>query len=335
MTFETAAWAINGPTLGASLARRAEFAAVGGAEGIVSKGDLKVSQLAVPGVGILISAGVGLVSNRYQTAPNETYVVSNPSTHTVPSGSMPASSPSARSFFVAVVIGDPDFSQTGHPWMGAGDPPVGSEESFAYVRPTLIETTAGATTLSGSYPALLLARIDIPANTTTITNAMITDLRKLAQPRQSQEIFVSGSSTWDNASPRYIPTGTSYADWGPQEFPVSVKIPTWAKRAIVVTSVNGIRFKDTSVNLSGNIRTQLGSVSGAATKFDLEVDASGGARRMSLQAAGEYDVTTIAGQTVNVRVEGYQNTPASPTNDQRLRLQGGSQMIFDLRFFEE
>src|SRR5688500_10553754 len=125
MTFENTAWAINGALLGSSLARRAEYAAVGGAEGVVQKNDLKVTQLAVPGVGMLIEAGVGLVNNQYQTIPNETYVVSNPSTHTIPSASMPGASGSARSFLVTVVVGDKDFSQTGHPWMLATDPPLG------------------------------------------------------------------------------------------------------------------------------------------------------------------------------------------------------------------
>ena len=55
-------------------------------QGVVKKNDLKVKQLATPGVGVLIEAGVGIVLNKYQTSPNESYVVSNPSTHTDPLG---------------------------------------------------------------------------------------------------------------------------------------------------------------------------------------------------------------------------------------------------------
>ena len=334
MTFENTAWAIDGALLGSSLARRAEYAAVGGAQGVVQKNDLKVTQLAVPGIGILIGAGVGLVKNEYQTTPNETYVVSNPSTHTVPAIEMPAASSSARSFIVAVVVGDPDFSQTGHPWMGSDDPPVGEEQSFEYVRPTLIQVPAGTTELDVNYPALPLARIDIPANTTTIINSYITDLRHLARPQQSQEIFVSPSGTWTNASPRYIPAGNQYADWGPQEYAPQVKVPDWATRAIVVASVNGARLADSTANVAGGVRTQLGTVSGPAIEFDIPTN-SAGAIRMNLQTAGKYDVSGIAGTTVNLRVEGYEDTPASPSNAKRLALQKGSQLIFDVRFFEE
>lgn len=333
MTFDTAAWAIDGPLLSSALARRAEYAAVGGAQGIVNRDDLKVTQLGVPGQGLLIAAGVGLVTNGYQTSPNETYVVSNPSVHTIGSSEMPAANPSAKSYIIAIVVGDPDFSQSGHPWMGAGDPPPGSETTFNYVRPTIIPVASSSVVgLSVNYPALAIARIDIPANTTTITNAMITDLRKLARPRQEQQIFVSPSGTWTDAAPSRIASGSTYADWGAAYTP-TVKVPTWAKRAIVVSSINGARLADTSAGVVGKVRTQLGTVSGAATSFDFPTGT--GAVRDNLQTASEYDVLAIAGSNVALRVEGYQNGPSSPTTNQRLSLQSGSQQIFDVRFFEE
>ena len=337
MTFENAAWAIDGALLGSSLARRAEFAAVGGAEGVVQSGDLKVSQLTVPGVGLLISPGVGLLRNRYQTNPNETYVVSNPSSHTITAEQMPAASPSATSWIVAVVVGDPDFSQVGHPWMSSDDPPVGQEQSFNYVRPTLIQVAnSSVTKLDVSYPALVLARIDIPANTTTITDSMIKDLRHLARPRSDQTAFVSPGNTWTKASPVYIPAGSSYANWGSSQFSPSVAIPSWATRAIMIVHINGVRFKDDTTNIAGGLRARIGSVVGPITLFDYDVDTTkGGAQRENLMCAGEFNVSSVQGQTVTLSVQGYQNIPASPTNDQRLRLQNGSQMVFDIRFFEE
>lgn len=335
MPLENTPWAIDGPYLGSRLARRATYAGVGGAQGIVSKGDLRVNQLDVPGVGVKVASGVGLIENRYQTSPNETYVASNPTEHTIPSNQMPAANPSAKSYILAVVVGDPEFSQVGHPWMGSDDPAEGDVETFEYNRFTLIEVAPGATKLVVNYPALELARIDVPANTTTITNAMIHDLRFLASPRQSQAAFVSPGGAWTNGSPRYIPSGSSFADWGPQEYKPSIKVPEWATRAILIVNVNGARYKDTSSNVTGRIRTQLGAVTGPETRFDLEVEAGGGVRRLNLQTGGEYDVSGIAGTTVDLRVEGYQNGPGSPSNDQKLRLQAMSQMIFDVRFFEE
>lgn len=333
MTFNNAPSSIDGAQLTSALVRRGTFASSSGAEGVVLRDDLKVTQLAVPGIGVLISAGVGLALNKYQGAtPNETYVVSNPSTHTIPSIEMPASNPSPKSYIVAVVVGDPDFSQTGHPWMAPSDPPLGQELTFQYVRPTLIEVSPGATTLAGNFPGLVLARIDVPASTTTIINSYITDLRALANPRQSQQIFVSGSGVW-NALTVYLDDGAAHVDWGTSQFLPQVKIPSWAKRAIMINTVNGIQILDTAINIGGKLRGQMGAVTGPLTVFDLPT--ATGAARINLQAAGEFDVTSIAGTTVNLNVEGYQDVPASPTSNQRLRLTTGSQMVFDVRFFEE
>ncbi len=333
MTFENAPSSIDGAQLTSALVRKGTFAGTQGAEGIIGKNDLKVTQLGTPGVGVLISAGVGLVLNRYQTTPNETYVVANPGTHTISGGSMPASNPSPKSYIVAVVIGDPDFSQTGHPWMTGSDPSPGTELSFDYVRPTLVEVPAASTTIPGAtYPYLALARIDVPASTTTITNAYITDLRTLAQPRSDQQILVSGSGVW-NALTVYMDDGASYVNWGTAQYAPTVKIPIWAKRAIMVASINGIQILDTAINIGGKIRGELGSVAGPLTVFDLPT--ATGAARINLQTAGEYDVSAIAGTTVAVNVEGYQDVPASPTNNQRLRLTTGAQMVFDIRFFEQ
>lgn len=334
MTFETSAWAIDGALLTSSLARRAEFAAVGDAQGVVQKNDLKVTELDVPGVGLLIAPGVGLIKNDYQDTPSETYVVSNIEEHMFPD--MPGASVAATSWILAIVIGDPAFDQVGHPWMGSDDPPVGEEQTFDYVRPTLIQVAnSSVTTLDVAYPALVLARIDIPSNATTITNAMITDLRKLARPRQSQEIFVSPANVWPSSAPEYIPAAQTYGNWGhPTWFP-TVKVPTWANRAIIVASINGVRVKDTTVNITGSVRMQVGAVSGDAVSFDLEADASQSVKRINLQVGGEYDVSGIAGTTVNLLIEGYQNSPTVPTTNQKLRLQNGSQEIIDVRFFEE
>jgi hypothetical protein len=337
MTFDSAAWAINGPEIGAALARRAQYAG-SRQSGIVQKDDLKVHQLSTPGVGLVIDEGVGIVLNGYQNAltsgVNEAYVVNNPAAHTIAAVDMPASNPSAQSYMVAIVVGDPDFDNTNHPWMPSTGVPTGEESTYQYVRPTLIPCAAGATTLNVNYPALLLARLDVPANTTTIVDSYIHNLRKLANPRQEQEIFVSPSGTWGNASPRYIPSGSAYGDWAASDYAPSVAVPSWAKRAIVVASINGVRLADSSSNVAGGVRTQMGSVSGPATTFDIPSGTSG-AQRMNLQTAGEYDMTSVAGTSITVRVEGYENIPGSPPTAKRLALQNGSQVIFDVRFFEE
>lgn len=335
MTFQNSPSAIDGAEIDAAMIRRTTFSLAGDVNGVVLPGDLVVSELDVPGAGVQIAAGVGVVLNRYQDAPNELYVVSNPGTHTVAEVDMPGVDASDKSYILAIVIGDPDFSQTGHPWMGSDDPESGEELTFQYVRPTWIEVSDDTVTeLDVDYPALEIARLDLPASTATVTDSMLTDLTRLARVRQSQDIFVSPGGTWDNSTNLVrIPSGGSYGDWGPAQFAPTVKVPTWARRAIVVASINGIGISDTSVDIAGQIRTQLGAVSGPVTTFNFSI--GGGAIRTNLQTGGEYDVESIAGTTVALRVEGFENTPGSPTTNQRLALQSGSQQIFDVRFFEE
>lgn len=330
MTFENTAFAIDGTMLSSSLARRATFAGVNGAEGVVQSADLKVTQLAVPGVGILVGPGVGLVSNKYLDTPNESYVVSNPESHTVPSIEMPASNPSPKSYIVAVVVGDPEFSQVGHPWMGSDDPPIGEELTFEYVRVTLIEVSAGVTTLPADYPALVLARLDIPASTTTITDAMITDLRSLAQPRQWSEIFISPVGTWSVIN--NMSDGAVYADWGTAQYSPSVTVPTWAKRAIIRTSINMVEVVDSSVNIGAVVRTHIGALTTPQTNIDI---ASGsGQYRFDIDNDADIDVSSIAGTTVALKVQAFQSVPGTPTSNQRIRLRH-AQMVFDIRFLEE
>ena len=62
MTFNHAAWAIDGATINSALARTQAYAANSGQQGIVQLGDLKVTELAVAGNGLLISAGADATS---------------------------------------------------------------------------------------------------------------------------------------------------------------------------------------------------------------------------------------------------------------------------------
>lgn len=335
MTLATSAWAIDGAIMSSASARQALYASIPGGEGIVGASDLKVSQLSTPGVGVQISPGVGVVLNRYQSTINESYVVSNPTVHIVPSGQMPASNPSAKAYILAIVVGDPQFAQVGHPWMLASDPPAGEEATFEYVRATLIEVGATATTIPGAtYPYLALARINVPANTTTITNSMITDLTDLGNPRSWQRLFAAPDGAY--GTPNYIPAGSSYGNWswiGTNGYRPQVPVPSWAKRAIVSGRLTGVGLSSNGGGYTGGVRFQIGSLIGGVTRFD--TPNSTGAIRLNLECASDFDISSLAGTTADILIEGYQDLPASPTTAQRLRIDGGSQVVFDVRFFEE
>lgn len=266
MTLYNAPWALDGATISSALARRGQYAAMSGGEGIVNSADLKVSQLAVAGNGLLISAGNAAITNRYQTDPNETYIVANPDVHEILSTEMPTSQPSAKSYLVLVTIGDPEFSQVGHPWMTSDVLDPTEAASYVYVRPWLLEVAAGTTSfedLGLNYPALALARVDIPASTTTITNAMITDLRVMARPRSQELIFngISGAGTQTAATNVYesFPPNASY----------NVKIPKWATKASVGGWVESLVIQGGALNAYGDMMIELGAAGQTpVTTFD-------------------------------------------------------------------
>lgn len=297
MTLAKTPSAIDGAPLTSSLLRRAQYASIG-AEGIVLRPDLKVSQLNVPGVGVNVAPGVAVLLNKYQADPNEAYVVSNPGVHTVPSVEMPAPAASAKSYILAIVIGDPDFSQAGHPFMTSEDPPEGEEETFDYVRLVFIEVAAGTTTLATTYPALPLARIDIPANTSTITNAMIVDLRSLARPRNRLEMNVAsgGAATLNTVST--APT------W--QRFPnvpgLQARIPAWAKTAKVVATVEGVRLDSAASAVFRPYIEGTSLVGNQTNAYELSTLTSPYARR-SYAVGGVFDVAALAGTTRTFSVQ--------------------------------
>jgi len=192
VTFNFAPWAIDGARTAAGLARLAAYQGSGGRSGVIRPTDLKVTALSVPGNGLRIAAGGASILNGYLSNPDEVYVVSNPATHTVGSGSMPSAKPSVSYYLVCVVVGDPEFTQTGHPFMPSTplDPVVAL--TYEYVRVVILPCTATQDSfedLNKAYPGYALARLEVPANTTTITNAMITDLRELAQRRAERNVL--------------------------------------------------------------------------------------------------------------------------------------------------
>lgn len=326
MTFEKAAWAIDGPLTKAALARVQAFAATAGSEGVIDVTDLKVTQLATPGAGLLISPGAGIVLNRYQgSKPNQSYTVVNPSAHTVSGSAMPPQMSSAQDYIVGVVVGDPEFSQTGHPFMPTTIP-SGQESSFTYVRPMILSASAfGGAVGSQSWPFLPLALLSIPANTTTITNSMITDLRQMAQPRTklAQGIAsLAAGATQDLSS-----VGT----W--QRFPnvpvLSIQVPKWATVAKIMGTMEGVRLNKSG---SGSLQVYIegGYGAGAWTNVD-EFTPSNERDRRSYSLAGEINVSAIRGGYVVFSVRGQASNSASANF---LRADQHTQVMLSV-FFEE
>lgn len=326
MTFDNAAWAIDGATMRSSLARAQSYVASSGAQGVSQKGDLKVSELDDPSNGLLISSGSALILNGYQgditVDADQSYTVTNQAVHTVTSDVMPTSNGSAKSYIVAIAIGDPEFPQVGHPFMGGGDPPSGEEATFEYVRAVVIPCSSGAKSLPVDigFPALPLARLDVPPSTTTITNDMIVDLRSMARPRsQLVQDYVSVSSG-DNVVNSWNRLGGTI---------ITVVVPPWAVTARVVGFVEGMRIYDSGAGKlsayveSDNRSTPNTNINESSVYFASE--------RRTYNVGGNINVSDIAGTTQKFSLRAETNS--SGDND-FLRIDTSTGLFLSV-YFEE
>lgn len=298
MTFNFAPWAIDGARTRAGLARLASYAAGGGRSGIIQPSDLRVTALAVPGQGLTVASGGATVLNHYLSNPDEAYVVSNPSNHTVLSGSMPPAQAALAYYLVCVVVGDPEFNQTGHPFMPAGLLDPADAPDYEYVRVVVIPCSAGVTTfeqLNKDYPGYALARLEIPANTTTITNAMITDIRSLANPRESSQGFFSQPVPSGSLDSFNVAEYKMIWGWRPW-----VSVPPWATHMTVRADVGGIMHIDPY--LAGNMRVKVDNTNGPETIHELE-DGLGIEQRISISAYWDGVIAPLAGTSVPIAIE--------------------------------
>ena len=167
MALRPVPWAIgNGAENSVELARADAFVGSSGATGIVDPTDFKVVALPTPGAAVRVRKGTGVIRNIYPGAFGQSYVVQEQSNTDVPVAATGASGAATK--YVYVLITDSQY----------GGQAPSSVENGPY------NDYAVTTTLPSNQPYLLLARINQPASTATITNAMITDLREVANPKE-------------------------------------------------------------------------------------------------------------------------------------------------------
>lgn len=273
--FQGVPWMVGGgaehtPDLGRAIAH----AASQGGEGVVLPTDLKVTPRSPAGTGVDIAPGQAFIRQRAANVAAQSYLGYAPGPSSVDG---PAVSASVRSYLIIVHIKDPQYGYPAYPTSSPSQIKGGP-----YVYPELYGPVPGNTTRASQIPALAdkavyaLARIDIPANTTTITAAMIDDLRKLARGRT--ELFLDSADRAGrpnlNVSPTEAPNGawTAFPEYAP-----AVLVPDWAtdfRQSVLVTSVR--QFNATT---KGHIRALLGDIGGAASEINL-VAANGTAHAM-------------------------------------------------------
>lgn len=242
MTFQSAAFAVDGNTESGNFLRLMLQSSVNGAQGIIGQTDLLVTANGVPNSGVNIAAGACVVTGA-ETAFQGSYYGYNVGTDTTIT--IAATGGTIRSDMVVVRAEDPTWS--GSPW---GNPASGQ---ILFPR-VLSNVAAGLTTVPGGYSAIPLCRIDMPVSVSAVQQSYIHDLRQVCNPQRIlQQLAVAGPG-----SPATWTVSTTAHAWPPGAT-WSVTIPVWATTMVVTWAINDILFPGGSSWARGFLNPVFGS----------------------------------------------------------------------------
>ncbi|MFF6931485.1 hypothetical protein [Streptomyces californicus] len=183
--------------------------------------------------------------------------------------------------------------------------------------------SSSATTIPDGRTGIPLARIDIPASTSTITNAMIKDLRQIANPRRERQLLTqspSGQSTVIGASTTFAYFSTA-PGW-------TIAIPDWATTVRIKIDVVPLRFSVN--NYFGSVRATFGS-SLTLQETTLDDNQGTGVRRVGTIVADTLTIpSAYRGTSQLLRVQGA----GSSGNAGRIQVDSGTALAADVEFTE-
>jgi len=184
--------------------------------------------------------------------------------------------------------------------------------------------TSTATAIPDSRTAIPLARIDIPASTSIITSAMITDLRSIANARRDRQLVLQSPtslSTEISGSSGTFSYFDTLGGW-------NIAIPVWAARVKIKIDVGQIRYN--TGQIFGYLRATFGA-SLTVQQVILDDNQSTGIRRATvvlgdnLLIPSAYRGTT---QLLRLQVAGISG------NTGKYSVDSSTTVIADVEFFE-
>lgn len=301
MGYDPVPWLVGGGAEHSpEVARQLAYAATGGYEGVSGSGDLKVTALGTPGASVSLARGVVVVNNRYTSGTQESYIARMATPETV---AIAATGASARTDLIAVQVIDPFAAGSTH--TNPVDPRVGP-----YVRTIVVsnvsssvkrlQDVAGYATATG----VALAKVTIPASTSAITNAMITDLRDMANQRTQTLLYQAASTGAGKVSGSYVSpdplTSSTYVTW-PNVASWSVDVPEWATRVVLTVQVLGAATR--TGDCWGDLRVNFGGQVTPVSSYDINTDAN--PMRLAVGASGTLAVPlAMRGTTQTMKLEG-------------------------------
>ncbi|MFC8449495.1 hypothetical protein [Kitasatospora sp. NPDC057223] len=277
-----------------------------GSQGITEGGDLRVRSTATPGAAVRVGNGSAIV--RGSVFGQGSYTQYNAGDHIVP---IAPTGGTGRSDLLCLRVEDPEYEGNRNP----------ATEDIGYFH-VLPGVSANATAPPPGMTAIPLARITLPPNCATVTDAMVTDLRQLANPRRERRVRVIGGFP-------YSPIGSQVGVWQstwPTGANVSFDVPIWATSASVVTSLHGLRF-------SGEVFIGFRQVIAGVIGNEAQMDTDG----ITTFSRGDITMIDTFGwkpeqrgtvQTLTVQAGRYNTSPGN------IDVNGNTTMVTDVDFVE-
>ncbi|MEW1657845.1 hypothetical protein [Streptomyces sp. NPDC093707] len=310
-------WFVEGGAEHSSeVARLLAYAAFGGAEGVVGVGDLRVQALSAPGAAVQVTTGACAIINRAAGAPYQAYAGRLPIGEQVP---IAATGPSARSDLIVARVENP-YSY-GETWPQPTDPKVGPYV-FSRVVSGVPKTTTSVRQVRSGDSAIALARIDLPPNTSSVTQAMITDLRSMVRPRRDRRLHTAFPSTLS----RLVYSDNIWKRW-PMEARWDIAVPEWATRAKIVTTIAGLRLS--FANVFADMQHVFAGVKGQDTVID-DDQGSGTRRNTVVIADNMYLPAAVRGTTQSL----YLQTLISKAEAGDVGVDAATSIVCDVEFVE-
>ncbi|MEV4502554.1 hypothetical protein [Streptomyces klenkii] len=246
MTLVQAPLLTNGASHSAQTFRMMIRGLARGGEGIAEGPDLKVQPLSTPGAGVVVGEGSAIIRGKAGLWQGS-YSAYNIGQEIVP---VPPAGATPRSDLIILRVTDPEYE-------GGLDPAKDKINTFEVI-PNVSPT---ATTVPAGITGIPLARVDIPAKTGSITAGMITDVRKVANPRRERTLYTA----YPRKPNELRKTDDAYVNW-PGEARWMLPVPAWATQAAIVMTIAGLRFEGADV--FGAMQICLGAREGEDTILD-------------------------------------------------------------------
>jgi hypothetical protein len=326
MAFDSVPWFVGGGAEHSpEIARVLAYAAFNGNEGVLSSTDLAVSALTTPGAAVNVGPGACAILNRATGGMYQAYAARNISTIPV---SVAATGATPRSDMIIARVEDPYMA--GEPWADPANAKVGPYV-FARLISNVPNTATTVAELNLGYSAIPLARIDIPANTATITQAMLRNLRRVANPRR-ERIMLTVNPTLPDAGP----TENTWKNW-PDQAQWNVQIPAWATGAVLSWTLHGVRVERNSTTVDGSTygqtRLRIGGAEQQVTQgasYDIVTDKSISVDRYTIGGGDTRSIpASIRGQTHQIRIQASRSG-----GNESINVDAGASVVVDVEFFE-